>query len=75
MRIRVSSDELPGVLAGWLFLRILFWSIIGVGWLFVFTLDVTWFFLKEFWKLIKWICRMIVFLVVYFKEKRNGKSN
>ena len=75
MRIRVSSDELPGVLAGWLFLKILFWSIIGVGWLFVFTLDITWFFLKEFWKLIKWICRMVVFLVVYFKEKRNGKSN
>lgn len=75
MRIRVSADELPGVLAGWLFLKLLFWSIIGVGWLFVFTLDITWFFLKEFWKLIKWICRMIVFLVVYFKEKRNGKSN
>ena len=75
MRIRVSADELPGVIAGCLFLEILFWSIIGVGWLFVFTLDITWFFLKEFWKLIKWICRMIVFLVVYFKEKRNGKSN
>ena len=75
LRIRVSADELPGVLAGWLFLKILFWSIIGIGWLFVFTLDITWFFLKEFWKLIKWICRMIVFLVVYFKEKRNGKSN
>ena len=75
MRIRVSADELPGVIVGCLFLKILFWSIIGVGWLFVFTLDITWFFLKEFWKLIKWICRMIVFLVVYFKEKRNGKSN
>ena len=33
------------------------------------------FLLKGLWILIKWICRMIVFLVVYFKEKRNGKSN
>ncbi len=72
MKIRVygDSDTIAGILAVGLLFEIFSFVIMATIRLLPLALKLILFLLKGIWKLIKWICRMIAFLVVYFKEKK-----